>query len=654
MGKAAVQAREEGRAAAAKYAWTESFDLLKEADEAAGLDVDDLAQLAEAAWWTGRLDECIAARERAFALSMDAGDPRRAALVAMALAKDYFAKGASSIGTAWINRAERLLAEEPDCVEQGYLARLSSVIALEGAGDYDVALGHARREYEFAQRFQDKELLALGLHDQGRALVMKGDVAEGMALIDEATAPALAGELSPYTTGVIYCNTITACKELADYGRAGDWTEAAKRWCERQAIAGFPGMCRVYRASIMLVRGAWPEAEQEARRACEELKEFNLSYAAEAFYELGEIRMGAGDLPAAAEAFKQAHELGRDPQPGLALLRLHEGNVDGAAACLRQALEEEPGELHRARLLPALVEVALEGGDLDTAQAAAEELEAIAARFSTEALRATAGSARAKLFLARGEVRSAAREARQVLRLWHSVDAPYEVAQARMILARAYAGEGNVESAILELDAAVSTFDRLGALPAARKSRMLLEDLRASTVSGRASEDRATRTFMFTDIARSTNLVEAIGDEAWTDVVRWHDQTLRSLFAGHGGEEIDHAGDGFFVAFGDAASAVECAVAVQQTLAEHRRTHGFSPQVRIGLHTADATRQGTSYRGKGVHQAARIAALANGGEILAGARAVSGGPLRYAVSEPRSVELKGISDPIDVVAIDWR
>jgi class 3 adenylate cyclase len=223
-----------------------------------------------------------------------------------------------------------------------------------------------------------------------------------------------------------------------------------------------------------------------------------------------------------------------------------------------------------------------------------------------------------------------------------------------MILARAYAGEGNVESAILELDAAVSTFDRLGALPAVRKSRMLLEDLGASAVSARASEDRATRTFMFTDIARSTNLVEAIGDEAWTDVVRWHDQTLRSLFAGHGGEEIDHAGDGFFVAFGHAASAVECAVAVQRTLAEHRHTHGFSPQVRIGLHTADATRQGTNYRGKGVHQAARIAALANGGEILAGARALSDGPLRFAVSEPRRVELKGISDPIDVVAIDWR
>jgi class 3 adenylate cyclase len=649
-----VDVREEGRSAAARYAWAEAFDLLKEADEAAALEAEDLLQLAEAAWWTGRLDECIAARERAFALSLDAGEPRRAALVAMALAKDYYAKAAGSIGTAWVNRAERLLVDEPDCVEVGYLARLKSVIALEGAGDYDAALEHARREYELAQRFGDKELLALGLHDQGRAFVMKGDVAKGMALIDEATAPALAGELPPFTTGVIYCNTITACKELADYGRAGDWTEAAKRWCERQAIAGFPGMCRVYRASIMLVRGAWPEAEQEARRACEELKEFNLGYAAEAFYELGEIRLRAGDLSAAADAFKHAHELGRDPQPGLALMRLKEGHVDSAAASLDQALEEEQGELHRARLLPARVDVALAALDFGRAHEATEELETIAARYGTDALRAGAGAARAKLLLARGDPRSAAREARQVLRLWHGIDAPYEVAQARMVLARADAGDGNVAGAVLELEAAAAVFERLGALPALREAHTLLEDLGASPVPRRASDAQATKTFLFTDIVRSTNLVEAIGDEAWTDLVRWHDQTLRSLFAARGGEEIDRAGDGFFVAFSEPASAIECAVAVQRTLADHRREHGFSPQVRIGLHTAAATRQGHSYRGKGVHEAARIAALADGGEILVSAPTVSGMPPRFPVSEARRVQLKGISEPVDVVAIDWR
>jgi class 3 adenylate cyclase len=483
---------------------------------------------------------------------------------------------------------------------------------------------------------------------------MKGNVAEGMALIDEATAPALAGELPPYTTGVIYCNTITACKELADYGRAGDWTEAAKRWCERQAIAGFPGMCRVYRASIMLVRGAWPEAEQEARRACAELKEFNLSYAAEAFYELGEIRMSAGDMPAAREAFRQAHELGRDPQPGLALLRLAEGNPDGAMACLDEALDEESGDLHRARLLPARVDVALALKDVEQAETATAELEAIADRYGTDALRASAGSARAKLLLFGGDSRSAVRSLKHVLRLWTGVEAPFKVAQARILLAQVHAAEGNADGAVLELEAAASVFERLGALPSLREARELLEELGGSAASTRASDGQATRTFLFTDIVRSTNLVEAIGDEAWADLVRWHDQTLRSLFAEHGGDEIDRTGDGFFVAFVDAAAAIECAVAVQRTLAEHRRAHGFSPQVRIGLHTAGATRQGRGYRGKGVHEAARIAALADGGEILAGANTVNAAPPRFPVHKARRVELKGLSDPIDVVAIDWR
>ncbi|MBA3412746.1 MAG: hypothetical protein H0T09_03560, partial [Actinobacteria bacterium] len=245
-----------GREAIGRHAWLEAYDLLDAADTAGRLSPEDLETLSAAAWWTGRLDSCIAARERAFAGYMDAESRRRAAIVALAVAKDYYAKHSSSIANAWVARAKRLLADEPACVEQGYLERLLSVIAFEGDGDFDAALTHAQRALETGTHFGDRELQALALHDQGRVLVAKGDVAEGMAMIDEATVAAVSGELSPYNTGVIYCNTITACKELADYRRAGDWTEAAKRWCERQAIAGFPGMCRVYRASIMLVRGA--------------------------------------------------------------------------------------------------------------------------------------------------------------------------------------------------------------------------------------------------------------------------------------------------------------------------------------------------------------------------------------------------------------
>lgn len=649
-----TDALEAGRDATRRYAWREGYELLVDADAAAALSPEDLEGLAASAWWTGRLESCISARERAFLAYMAAENRRRAAVVAMALAKDYYAKRCSSIGTAWVSRAERLLADEPDCAEQGHLERLQSVIALEGVGDFDKALEHGRRAAEIGTRFGDRELQALAVHDQGRALVAKGQVAEGMAMIDEATVAAVSGELSPYTTGVIYCNTITACKELADYRRAGDWTDAAKRWCERQAITGFPGMCRVYRASIMVVRGAWPEAELEARRACDELMEFNLSYAAEAFYELGEIRMRVGDLVAAEEAFNQAHELGRDPQPALALLRLAEGKTEAARAGIDQALDEESRDLHRARLLPAQVKIALAAVDLAKAGAAKEELGAIARTYGSDALESAACSARSMIALAEGNAHAAVRDARQALRLWQEVGAPFEAAHARMLLASGYLAEGNADSAVLELQAAASAFDRLGAIPDARGAREQLVSLGATprTIVDHAGGSQ-TRTFMFTDIVRSTSLVDAIGDDAWADVVHWHDQTLRSLFVEHGGEEIDHAGDGFFVAFADPVAAIECAVAVQRTLSEHRRAHGFAPQVRVGLHSADAARRGVGYRGKGVHEAARISALAEGGEILASATTLVGTTLRFPASVPRTVELKGFSQPVELVSIDW-
>jgi class 3 adenylate cyclase len=641
---------EAGRAAVARHAWAEGFELLSAAEaEGHALGPDDLAALGEAAWWVGRLDECIAARERAFAAYVDEGNSRRAAMVAMELAKNYFAKGSPSIGSAWVKRAERALEGEPDCVERGWLHRLWSVIALEGTGDYDNALAEAKRAGEIGTRFRDSDLMAVALHDEGRALVLLGRVDDGMALIDEATAPATAGELSPFNTAVVYCNTITACKELADYRRAGDWSDAAKRWCERQAIAGFPGMCRVYRASIMALRGAWPEAEAQARLATEELPSFNQSYAAEAFYELGEIRLRVGDLAAAEEAFEQAHELGRDPQPGLARLRLAQGRLDGASSCIVQALDEETSDLHRARLLPAQVEIALAAGEIDDARAASEELSAIGARYGTDAFRAAGHASRARLALA-GAGDGAIREARDALRLWQRIDAPYEEAHARVLLAEAHVAAGDEENAARELRAAVAVFERLGAVRDLRAARETLARLEGD--AGPAV-GRATRTFMFTDIVGSTNLVEAIGDEAWTDLVRWHDKTLRSLFAQHGGEEVDHAGDGFFVAFPDAASAFESAVATQRSLASHRREHGFAPQVRIGLHATETAREGAAYKGRGVHAAARIAALAAGGEIVASRETAEASP-GVAASEPRSVALKGLDAPVEVVSIDWR
>ena len=495
---------QEARDAFDRHAWQEAFDLLSAADASGGLAPEDLERLAEAAWWNGRMDECIQARERAYAAYEKAGNMRRAALVALDLATNYQNKLAPSVAMGWLNRAQRLLAEEPECPEQGYLSNTLAIVGLI-LGNHDSALDHARRTFEIGTQFGDRDLQALGLLGQGAVLVAKGQVAEGLALLDEATAAALGGELSPIATGTIYCATIGTCERLADYRRAAEWTEAANRWCDRQSITGFPGRCRVHRAHIMRLRGAWAEAEEDARRACDELEHFTPTFAAGAFYELGEIRLRMGDLSEADDAFCHAHELGQEPQPGLALIRLAEGNVDAAATMINRALADQSWDrLARARLLPVQVEIAVAANDLETARPAAEELEAIAETYDTPALLASAACALGALQLAEGDAAAACESLRQGWRLWQEVDVPYEVARARMLLAAAYQAEGDGEAAKLELRSARSAFERLVATPDARRAAELLGD-----GASQKATPRAVKTFMFTDIVKSTNLVEA-------------------------------------------------------------------------------------------------------------------------------------------------
>lgn len=639
------------RDASRRHAWRETFDLLSAADAIESLAPEDLEGLGNAAWWLGQLAACISARERSYAAHVAAGNAQRAALVAIELSRAYVQKGDSSVGMAWLSRAERLPHDQPESLAHGSLTRMRCVVAFEGQHDFVTALALAKRALDIGTRFQDRDLMAIALHDEGRILVAKGQVAKGMALIDEATMAAVSGEIGPFATAIVYCNTIVACKDLTDYLRAREWTEAAKRWCERQAIAGFPGMCRVYRAGIMRLRGALSEADAEARRACEELRDFSVGYRAEALYELGEIRLRMGDLTSAEDAFRQAHELGRNPEPGLSLLRLAEGKTKAAVASIRRALvEPSQDRLHRAHLLPARVETALAAGDLGDAEAATDELEEIARTFGTAALQASAAHARGAVQLAQADQSGAERNLRQSAHLWQEVDCPYESARARVLLAAAYRAQGDDEAAVLELRAAKTTFERLGARLDLRQVMELLGAEAAAPAAG----ERISRTLMFTDIVKSTRLVEAVGDTAWEDLTRWHDDTLRSLFAAHRGEEIDHAGDGFFVAFENQAAAIECAVAIQRALAEHRRKHGFAPQVRIGLHATAARRRGTVYRGKGIHEAARIAALAEGDQIVASRETATVPPSGVTASEPRLVTLRGIVDPVEVVTITWR
>jgi len=637
----------------AAHDWPRAVALFKEAEAAETLQPEDLESLGEAAWLAALPDDSTAALQRAYAAYLQAGNPTRAGFVAVTLAREFGVKLASALSRSWLNRAKRLLDAQPEGSEHGYLYARQSALALN-EGSIDQAFELAKRTIELGERVGDPNLQAIGSVLTGDALIERGEVAEGLAFLDDAAIAAVTGELGLYATGMVYCNTIAYCCEVADFRRAGDWADAARKWSESHPYQPMiPGDCRVHQAEVLALRGAWAEAEESARQGAEELRAYNrMIHVGEAQYQVGEIRLRMGDVSSAHDAFRQASEMGRDPQPGMSILAMMEGRTDAAMASIQRALDDTESRLERRRFLPAFIEIAIKAGKLPDAEAAASELESIAETYNAPAFRAAAQSSRGAVQLAAGDDRAAARSLHQAVASWQEVEAPYDGARARAMLATAVARLGDQDGAAMELGAARAAFERLGAVRDVSAVDAQLASLGADAQQPAAT--RSVKAFLFTDIVKSTSLVEAIGDDAWLDLLRWHDRTLRSLFSEHGGEEIDHAGDGFFVAFGDAAAAVNCAVAIQRTLAEHRRTHGFAPHVREGIHLTEARRSGASYSGKGVHAAARIAAAAEGGEILASVSSLDHTAGKFVTLPPRTMDLRGISDPVEVVAIDWR
>jgi class 3 adenylate cyclase len=643
---------QQGRDANRRHAWHEAFDSLREADAETPLSPEDLRLLAESAWFAGDPDVAIEARERAHAGYLEQGDKCHAAEMALQLAGDHFERLETAVGSGWLGRARRLLEQTPnECAAHGWQANALAYLAIRMTGDWEEALRYAKLAQGVGERLGIPAIQALALQQQGYALVGMGRIDEGLALIDESTVAAVSGELDPMTTGRIYCSTISVCRDLADWRRAVEWTDAAERWCRRQGVSGFPGICRVHRAEIMDFRGSWADAEREAKRACEELTGYDLMVSGEAHYEIGEVRLRLGDMEGAREAFRQAHQLSREPEPGMSLLRLAQGDAPGASISIKRALAGvESHAFVQARLLPAAVEIGLAAGELDSVAQHVAELEQIAGSFRTTAVTAAAEYARGLLLLAQGDAATASARLRHAVELWHEIGTPYETARARAALGESLRAVGDEDAARLEFDSAKAAFERLGAIPDAKRVGRLLGDEQG--IAARAGE-RVKRTFVFTDIVGSTSLAEALGDDAWPELIHWHDQTLRAIFSRYGGTEVKQTGDGFFVAFEDASTAIEAAVAVQRSLAEHRRGHGFAPQVRIGLHEAEASTRAVDFAGRGVHEAARIGSLAGGGQILASVDTVQGAATRFPVSAPRSVTLKGVSQPVDVVTIDW-
>lgn len=647
----------QGRDALARHAWGEALERFSDADAAGALTPAELNEYATAAWWNGRLAEAIEIRERAYGAATRAEQRDVAVGLALELARDNIYRTSDPLAAAWLQRAERLLADMDEHAGHGWLA-VTKAFRLMLLGDVEGGLVEARQAEAIAARTGDRNLAALAQAEHGFGLIASGQVEEGMAMVDEASVAAVGGELEPATAGGICCTTIGACASLGEWARAARWTEAQDRWCRREGINGYPGMCRLYRSEIKQLRGSWLEAEAEARQASVELAGFIPAAAAMALYRIGEIRLRRGDLPEAEEALTQAYALGAHIEPAFSLLRLAQGRTEEAAAGIRDAIERPrptpnwhappTTPLYRLPLLRAQVEIGLAAGDLETARAASDELDQIAGQYASQASRAAAATARGLLRLAESEPMEAELALRTAVDGWTELDAPYEAAQARRALADALTMRGQHDRARMELRAARASFEQLGA---SIDLRRLDADLGDAT---RPDAVRTLKAFVFTDIVDSTRLAETLGDEPWGGVMRWHANAVRSVVAEHGGEVVKNTGDGFFLAFDDIDRAVEAAIAIERRLAEHREREGFAPAVRIGVNAAEATRSGSDYSGRGVNLAARVCAAASGGEILVTRASLDASRRTFDLGEDRSLELKGLAGPVAVVAVRWR
>ncbi len=461
-----------GRACFERRAWDEARQALSLADRTAPLRADDLDLLAIAAFMTGRDDDYVRSLERAHEAHLQTGNCARAVRCAFWLGMQFLFRGQAGRANGWFARAHRLLERGPrDCVEQGYLL-LPVVEQQLGSGDAAYAI--AARIVDISEHYADPDLSAMARHQQGRIRLAQGQVAQGLALLDEAMVAVTADELSPQVTGLIYCSVIEGCQQVHDVGRAREWTAALARWCDAQPeMLAFTGLCRVHRSQSMQLHGAWGEALEEARRACARCAPASNAQAA-GLYQQAEVHRLRGDFVQSEQAYRGASQLGHEAQPGMALLRLAQQQPSAATTSIRRALHQTNDRLERSRLLPACVEIMLAAKDVEGARAACIELEAIAQTFDTGVLSAMAAQARGAVDLAEGRPEAALASLRRAQSLWQQIEVPYAGARVRFLLGLACRAVGDDEGGKLELDAARTVFEQLGAAPDVTRVEQLM------------------------------------------------------------------------------------------------------------------------------------------------------------------------------------
>jgi len=453
-----------GRTAYAERRWRQACERLIEADRAHPLAAEDLDRLAWSSALLNRNDLFFATLERLYNLHLEAGELRAAAGAAFWIGFRLSFLGETGRASGWLATSQRVLDRlGEDCVERGYLL-LPQGLGRLSQKDYAGACEAARRAAEIGERFGDPNLTSLSRAIEGQARIELGEREAGLALLDEAILPASTGRLGPVATGIVYCAVVGCCQRVYAIDRAREWSAALAAWCHAQPeLVEFNTHCRALRTEILLVQGAWQKAMDEIHRSI--VRDALPREAAAVCYQRGEVLRLRGNFDAAEESYREASRHGREPQPGLALLRLAQGNAESAAAAIDHVVGATSDPLARARYLPAAVEIRLALGDHDGAAAAARDLAEIAAQARSQVLDAMADHARGAVHLAAGAARDALPPLRAAFNTWRDVGAPYIASRIRVAIADALQALGDKDGAALERDAARVVFEELGATP---------------------------------------------------------------------------------------------------------------------------------------------------------------------------------------------